>query len=93
MTTVGLIVAVALAAQAAAASGPAPAASPPAKAAEAARPAPPKKVCVEEAQIGSLFKKRICATPQEWEKRRLHDQEMMSKSGGRPSSCSGGEGC
>ena len=86
MTTVGLIAA-ALAAQAAAAAGPAPAASaPPAKAAEAAKPAPPKKVCVEEAQIGSLFKKRICATPEEWEKRRLHDQEMMSKSGGRPSS-------
>jgi hypothetical protein len=71
----------------------APAASPPAKGeAAGAKPEPLKKVCVEEAQIGSLFKKRICATPEEWEKRRLHDQEMMSKSGGRPSSCSG-EGC
>jgi hypothetical protein len=32
--------------------------------AEPAKAEKPKKVCVEEAQMGSHFKKRICATPE-----------------------------
>ena len=68
-------------------------AAPPAAAAEktgetaaAAKPEKAKKVCVEEAQMGSHFKRRICATPEEWEKRRLQDQAEMSKRG---ASCRG----
>ena len=79
MSVAVLIFAGALAAQAVA---------PPAQA-EPGKPAAPKKVCVEEAQLGSLFKKRICATPEEWEKRRLRDQENMSRQGGRTPSCAG----
>jgi hypothetical protein len=77
----GLVLAGALMAQAAPA-----AAEPPAK----AEKPKPEKVCVTEAQLGSHFKRRICATPAEWEARRLRDQEAMSKTGGKaPSTCSG----
>lgn len=49
---------------------PAPAPTTPAAAtaeapATAGRPAAPKQVCVVEAQLGSHFKKRICATPED----------------------------
>jgi hypothetical protein len=82
--------AAAVAAQGAAETQAAPAAGAEAPAkAEPAKPAAPKKVCVEEPQMGSHFKRRICATPQEWEKRRLQDQEAMSKPGGRAPSCAG----
>ncbi|MBX3483290.1 hypothetical protein [Phenylobacterium sp.] len=68
---------------AAAAPAPAPAAE------KAARPKP-EKVCVTEAQLGSHFKKKICATPEEWEARRIRDQEAMSRNGGKaPPTCSG----
>jgi hypothetical protein len=84
---VGVIVAAVLAAQGAAAAAPqeAPAAqaAPAAKGAQTLKaveaPAKPKKICVEEIQLGSLFKSRICATPEQWEKRRLRDLETMSK--------------
>jgi predicted secreted protein len=83
MTTVlGLILAVTLAAQA-------PATAAPAAPAPAAKPAEPKKVCVEEAQIGSHFKKRICATPEQWEKRRTQDAAAMAKPGGKAPTCTG----
>jgi len=50
----------------------------------------PKLVCVEEPQMGSLFKQKTCATPEEWEKRRDKDQAAMSKTPVKvPSSCSG----
>ena len=71
-----------------------PAASAPAPAATvtpvtAPAPKPKKKlVCVEEQQMGSLFKQKICATPEEWEKRRLRDQEAMSRANDR-SVCTG----
>ena len=95
-TMVGLILAGALAAQAAdpaaaAAAGTDGAKPPPAAGAgqKAAQPKP-DKVCVTEAQLGSHFKRRICATPAEWEARRLRDQEAMSRNGGKaPSSCTG----
>lgn len=43
------------------------------------KPEEPKKVCVTETQMGSHFKKKICATPDEWERRRLRDAAEMSK--------------
>lgn len=61
----------------------------PATKAEAAKPEAPKKVCVTEAQLGSHFKKKVCATPEEWERRRLRDQAEMSKMGDRTAACSG----
>lgn len=79
------------AAPAAAAAGDAPKAEA-AAAAPAAKPAKakPEQVCVTEAQLGSHFKKKICATPEEWERRRLQDQEMMSRNGGKAlSTCTG----
>lgn len=82
-----LIVAAALIAQGAPAA--AAAAQTPAPKAEPAKPEPPKKVCVTEAQLGSHFKKKICATPQEWEARRLRDEAEMSKMGDRTAACTG----
>lgn len=55
----------------------------------AAKPAEPKKVCVTETQMGSLMKKRICATPDEWERRRQADANEMSKMRDRAAACSG----
>jgi hypothetical protein len=46
---------------------------------EPAKPEKPKKVCVTEAQLGSHFKSRVCATPEEWERRRERDAAEMSK--------------
>ena len=53
-------------------------------AAEAAKPEKPKKVCVEEAQMGSHFKRRICATPEEWEKRRERDAAVLNRGANTP---------
>ena len=80
----GMIVAAALAAQgtgpaAAAPAAGAAAAAPATAAATPAKPEKPKKVCVEETKMGSLFKQRVCATPEQWEKRRLRDTEAMSR--------------
>lgn len=88
-----MILALALA-QAAPAAGAAKAAEPggvetPARPAGAEKP---KKICVEEAQMGSHFKKRICATAEEWEKRRERDAATMSKRGANAPVCSG-PGC
>jgi hypothetical protein len=59
---------------------------------EAAKPEKPKKICVEEQQMGSHFKRRICATAEEWEKRRARDAAAMSKRGANAPVCSG-PGC
>ncbi len=74
----------------AAAAGAAPAAVAPVTA-PAPKPEKKKLVCVEEPQMGSLFKQKTCATPEEWEKRRERDREAMSRSGGR-GACTG-ENC
>lgn len=53
-----------------------------------AKPAEPKKVCVVEAQLGSHFKKKVCATEAEWEKRRLQDADVIARSaGGKGMAC------
>ena len=83
MAVLGLIFAAALAAQGNGAPTTAPTAVATAKSAE------PKKICVSEAQLGSNFKKRICATAEEWERRRLRDEHEMSKMRDRASACSG----
>lgn len=72
-------------AQAAVPAATAPAAEP-AKA-EAVKPAKaekPKKVCVQETQLGSHFKTRICATPEEWERRRERDADVLLRGSDRP---------
>ena len=96
-----LIVAAALAAQGTAAAPPptaAETAAPPAAKPEAPKAveakAKPKKVCVEATELGSLFKTRICATPEEWEKRRIQDTEAMSRPGAKtPSGMCGVVAC
>jgi predicted DNA-binding protein (UPF0251 family) len=47
-------------------------------------------VCQEAPQIGSHFKRKICATPEEWEARRLRDQQEMQRMGDRAAGCGGG---
>ncbi len=68
----GMILAVALA------QGAAPAAT------EAAKPEKPKKICVEEQQMGSHFKRKICATAEEWEKRRERDAKVLNRGANAP---------
>ena len=73
---------------AALAGDPAPPAKPAAEPtpAVAAKSAKPKKICVEEAQIGSLMKHRICATQAEWDHRAERDAAEMDRSLSVPSS-------
>lgn len=83
----GLILAAALAAQGAEAPKPAATTSPAtAPAATPVKPEEPKKVCVTEAQMGSHFKKKICATQAEWDRRRERDAAEMSKMSDRAAS-------
>lgn len=63
----------------------------PAAAAPAAKPEEPKKVCVVQPQLGSHFKKRICATPEEWEERRIRDAAELAKA--QSAGQCRGEGC
>ncbi len=92
MITAAIVLAGALMAQAA---EPASKAEPPVAATtSSAKPpaaAKPEKVCVTEPVMGSHFKKKICATPEEWERRRLADQAAMSRTGGK-AACSR-DGC
>lgn len=77
--SVGVLMALMLA-QAAVPAAAAPAAEP----GKAAKAEKPKKVCVQETQLGSHFKTRICATPEEWERRRERDAEVLSRGSDRP---------
>ena len=43
-------------------------------------PAKPKKICVEEAALGSLMTRRICATQEEWDRRAEGDALEFSRS-------------
>jgi hypothetical protein len=92
MLIAGLMFAAALAAQGAETTKSDP--TPPTTASPAAAkppetPAEPKKVCVTEAQMGSHMKKRICATPEEWERRRIRDAAEISKMNDRTAACTG----
>jgi hypothetical protein len=53
----------------------------------AGKPEEPKKVCVHQAQTGSHFRKRICATAEEWEERRRRDAEAIDRMNDRRSFC------
>jgi hypothetical protein len=80
----------------AAAAAPPPSAPPETSGPPKAQPAAPaekpkpKMVCQEAPQIGSHFKRKICATPEEWEARRLRDQQEMQRMGDRAAGCGGG---
>lgn len=92
MLLTGVILAAALAVQAEAPAKPSEAPAPvPASAAAkpADKPAEPKKVCVTETQMGSHFKKRICATQEEWDRRRERDAAEMARASDRTAACSG----
>ena len=80
MIGIGIMLAAALAAEEPAAG--AAATTEAAKPAAAAEKEKPKLVCVQETQMGSLFKTRVCATQQEWDRRRERDQEALSKRSG-----------
>lgn len=94
MSVVGLILAAAILAPAAApGAGETERAKPAPEAVSAAeKPAKPKKVCVVETQLGSHFKTRICATPEEWDRRRLADEAAMARAGDRGAACTR-DGC
>jgi hypothetical protein len=51
--------------------------------------AKPKMVCQETPQLGSHFKRKVCATPEDWEARRLHDQQEMQHMGDHATGCGG----
>ena len=73
---------------------PAPA-NPPAKPGEAqAAPAPktaeePRLICEQVQQMGSHFRRKVCATPEAWEARRRKDAAQMEKMGDQGSGCGG----
>jgi len=79
MLTAGLAFALALAATETPVVPPSapPPAAPPAK---PAKPPKPKLICVEDAPTGSLFPRTTCATAEQWEARRLRDQDQMERS-------------
>ena len=71
-------------AQAAVPAATAPAEPAKAEAVNPAKAEKPKKVCVQETQLGSHFKTRICATPEEWERRRERDADVLLRGSDRP---------
>lgn len=66
-----------------AAAAQAPPASDAASSGNKAKPKP-EKICVEEVATGSHFRRKICATREEWARRRAKDQETMTDTGGTP---------
>ena len=83
---------------AAAAAAPPPSAPPETSAAPTAQSAAPmekakpKMVCEEAPQLGSRFKRKVCATPEDWEARRLRDQQEMQRMGGQATGCNSAAG-
>ena len=66
---------------AALAGDPPPPSKPTVQAAPASAKSPkPKKICVEEAALGSLMTRRICATQEEWDRRAEGDALEFSRS-------------
>jgi hypothetical protein len=49
-------------------------------------------VCEETPQLGSRFKRKVCATPEDWEARRLRDQQEMQRMGGQATGCNSAAG-
>jgi len=50
------------------------------KAAKPPKPPKPKLICVEDAPTGSLMSQTTCATAEQWEARRLKDQDQLERS-------------
>ncbi|MFM8754229.1 MAG: hypothetical protein ACKODL_05990 [Phenylobacterium sp.] len=79
-------------AQAADTAGSGPTETRPAKAA-AVRPAPkpgePKLICEQVQQMGSHFRRKVCATAESWEARRRKDADQMQRMGDQGAGCGG----
>ena len=82
----------ALTAQAAETTGSRPPENRPAKAA-AVRPVPnmgePKLICEQVQQMGSHFRRKVCATAEAWEARRRKDADQMQRMGDQGAGCGG----
>lgn len=76
MPLISLLFLAALAAEPVAAAG-APVSQPPAAA--PAKPPKPKKICVEEARLGSLMTHRTCATQEAWDRRAEREALELSR--------------
>ena len=61
----------------------------PAPPAAAPKPEKPKLVCEQVEQMGSHFKRRVCATPEAWEARRRRDAAQMERMGDHGAGCGG----
>lgn len=57
------------------------------------QPAPgaeePKLICEQVQQMGSHFKRKVCATAEAWEARRRKDADQMSRMGDQGAGCGG----
>ena len=49
----------------------------------------PKLVCEQVEQMGSHFKRKVCATPEAWEARRRRDAALMERMGDQGAGCGG----
>jgi hypothetical protein len=82
----------ALTAQAAETAGSRPPENRPAMAA-AVRPVPntgePKLICEQVQQMGSHFRRKVCATAEAWEARRRKDADQMQRMGDQGAGCGG----
>jgi len=56
---------------------------------EAALAEEPRLICEQVQQMGSHFKRKVCATPEAWEARRRKDAAQMEKMGDQGSGCGG----
>lgn len=61
--------------------------------AAASPPAPnkdePKLICEQVQQMGSLFRRKVCATAEAWEARRRKDADQMQRMGDQGAGCGG----
>ncbi|AWM77099.1 hypothetical protein [Phenylobacterium parvum] len=66
---------------------PATSAAPPAR--TQATEAEPKLICEQVQQMGSHFRRKVCATAEAWEARRRKDADQMSRMGDQGTGCGG----
>lgn len=61
--------------------------------ATASQPAPsqeePKLICEQVQQMGSHFRRKVCATAEAWEARRRKDADQMQRMGDQGAGCGG----
>jgi hypothetical protein len=91
-TAAALSLVLASAAHAAADPAPTDAATKPRDSRTAPEPAPaeePRLICEQVQQMGSHFRRKVCATPEAWEARRRKDAAQMEKMGDQGSGCGG----